>query len=683
MPIEVLPSAAGRAAAENLSEFVRRARNDITAFGRDLDFDAPVWNVTAASVKRLSTCMNDRLYFTTAEGGAQKSIKGRIPLSEPFGSFIKAVVRRRQEKRPKTASNHALVIRAGRYLHDVLDKRGHDPCQLVAADFHAAAARCRQRETPASQYRIGLSLADIAETMNRHGIAKLPIDFKNPFSRVDDGSRLGKEHERRRATKLPTEAALDALSRLANLVTEPADVVRMRCIELLVCGGWRINEVLALPIDCEVTEPAVQNGNPVLDANGRPIERYGIRYFAEKGFGPGIKWIPTAMVDVAKRAVADIRRHTGSARDVAVWLEANPGRAFLPPEFRSSDRDALVPLKDINRMLGMTALGAANNWAQTYGLRRIKVNQTMHVQLRDLEEALLSEQPSVKATGIPLKLSEYLFLIHDRFLRSDQHPNPCLIRVVSIGQIADFLGGRPGIRSVFERFGLAEPDGRPIKMTSHMLRHWLNTLMQQGGMGQHEIARWSGRKDIGQNGAYDHVSAVELAEKARHLMQAGRARGVLATMHEQLPPVDREKFRDAVFTTAHTTDLGMCANDWSLMPCPVHAGCGACSDAWIEKGNEKQCARAETLLDEQRWLLARAEQEAHEGAYGASNYVDHGRRMVEGLERIIAIHGDPSIPDGTLVQPNASMPSLYINRPLDDAAVIEPHEPGKMQDNAT
>jgi hypothetical protein len=71
------------------------------------------------------------------------------------------------------------------------------------------------------------------------------------------------------------------------------------------------------------------------------------------------------------------------------------------------------------------------------------------------------------------------------------------------------------------------------------------------------------------------------------------------------------------------------------------------------------------LLEEHEFLLRAAEHEAQEGTYGASNYVAHNRRMVDGLERIIAVHDDPAIPDGTLVQANPSSSSLYANRTLD------------------
>jgi hypothetical protein len=39
-----------------------------------------------------------------------------------------------------------------------------------------------------------------------------------------------------------------------------------------------------------------------------------------------------------------------------------------------------------------------------------------------------------------------------------------------------------------------------------------------------------------------------------------------------------------------------------------------------------------------------------DGTYGASNYLEHHRRMAAGYRRMLATHDDASIEDGTLVQ---------------------------------
>ncbi len=96
---------------------------------------------------------------------------------------------------------------------------------------------------------------ELAGWIDQYGIGRTRLDFQNPVRRpTGTEGRLDAEAKQRREEKLPTEASLDALAKLANSVTADVDILRIRVIELLVCGGWRINELLSLPADCEVEE---------------------------------------------------------------------------------------------------------------------------------------------------------------------------------------------------------------------------------------------------------------------------------------------------------------------------------------------------------------------------------------------------------------------------------------------
>jgi hypothetical protein len=54
--------------------------------------------------------------------------------------------------------------------------------------------------------------------------------------------------------------------------------------------------------------------------------------------------------------------------------------------------------------------------------------------------------------------------------------------------------------------------------------------------------------------------------------------------------------------------------------------------------------------------------------------------MVRGLEKILTVHNDASIPDGTLVQVNPSTPSRYHEKPLVGVAAGGPTEEIKRVD---
>ena len=208
------------------------------------------------------------------------------------------------------------------------------------------------------------------------------------------------------------------------------------------------------------------------------------------------------------------------------------------------------------------------------------------------------------------------------------------------------------------------PDGSPIRMNSHMFRHWLNTLAQAGGLDQALVARWSGRDDIGQNADYDHLSGIELAHRFRSMMGEGRVIGPLANLHTAKQPADRARFRETVLATAHVTEIGMCDLDWITSTCPEFHACQTCEFCLVVKGDTAARMRTAELRDETAWLLDRTIEEVDDGTIGASNHAASQRRTIEALDRILAIHDDPDIPHGTLVQPNATSPNHFGGPPL-------------------
>lgn len=642
-----LPSARHGASRDNLARFIERARTEVAAFGADLDFDAVAWETRRHVTVRPSKSPPPRLWFTAnpARLGTHHSAE---PMPEPFGSFAKAVIRLRQEFKPTKTS--PVMLRALRYLCRATTERGVDPTLMTALDFQRAIALCREVEKHESAYRVGTMLASLAEMLNDEGLTAVRITFKNPVSRPEDGLKFGGKAERRRAQKLPSEETLQALGEISNRLTQDSDILRMRVVELLSCGGWRINEALTLPADCEVWDEPTKNGQPILDSQGQPVRRYGIRYFAEKTGRPDVKWIPSAMVDVARRAIADIRRITEPFRESARWMHENPGRARLPGKWHELPEDAVIPAPEVALMFGChpgAGMVLLNNWkVPTFrqGPKRRFVRRS------DLEAAILREQRADMVPDLSLPKHEYLMLMPRNWSHARRGVLESIVVHVHENAIFDFITGSPGTASVFQRFGFLDTDGTPLRMTSHQLRHWLNTLAQEGGMPQLQLARWSGRTEVSQNAAYNHVSAVALAEKARETLSAGRVVGPIQEAHDRLPPLRREDWARAVFATAHITDIGLCANDWSMLPCQAHGACAGCAEHLVIRGDAAQSARARAMLDDHERLLTTAEAEAADGTYGASNYVAHHRKMVDALRAILAVHDDGTIPTGTLVQ---------------------------------
>jgi hypothetical protein len=219
--------------------------------------------------------------------------------------------------------------------------------------------------------------------------------------------------------------------------------------------------------------------------------------------------------------------------------------------------------------------------------------------------------------------------------------------------------GPPGPRKkprTGKRMDIRDAAGNAYAVRSHELRHFLNNAAQEGRLSQLDIARWSGRKQVGENSTYDHTGGIPLARSMRELLKTDAMRGPIADTFEKLPAVERQSFLKSRLSTVHMTDIGACVQDWSLAPCPNHGSCAGCGDHLVIKGDAKQRKRAEMLLKDYEPMVAAAENEVQEGTYGASNWVEHNRKLVDGLKRVIEVHDDASIPDGTPVQatPDAS-----------------------------
>lgn len=647
MTIHVLPSARLRDAEENLKAFVAKGRAS-TAFGK-VEWEQPVWNgLILIKKKRSFTPQSHRgrsLHFLTGQGG-ERGAEGSRPLNRPFADFVKALLRLREETSPQHIEIHRFTLQACRLLHDELECDDHNPCLLTPRHFDAAAKAAMEARTETAAYGIGKHLALVARWLDEYGISRVRLNWKNKIPRPSSDERFGKAAEENRSRKLPSAAALDALPKIAQLVDGETDILLMRVIELLVCGGWRINELLSIPENCEVEDRVYEDRQPKLDPNGQPMSAYGIRYFAEKNFGPTIKWIPTPMVDVAKRAIRDIRRITDPVRKDAIWMAENPGRVNVPG-LDAGDPDERIIMAALCEMLGLGET-SGSSWCAGAGVPTFKENRNRYAKRGDICVGIRSKTPIVPES-YPVRLEEHMFLIRNNFTRDRARTVRGTVRLLTLGMVSHFLSGHLDKPSVFQKYGFTEPDGGPIRMNTHQFRHWLNTLAQEGGMSQELIARWSGRKDIGQNAAYDHVSGRKLAEKVRKMVDRGEMKGRIAEVADRLPPADRQAFLDAQIASAHVTDIGLCVHDWSLAPCPTHGDCTNCNEHMIDKGNEVQRVEAEKRLVEVDRMLAVAESEMAAGSYGASRWAEAHRRQRDGLKAIVAIHDDPEVANGTLV----------------------------------
>lgn len=159
------------------------------------------------------------------------------------------------------------------------------------------------------------------------------------------------------------------------------------------------------------------------------------------------------------------------------------------------------------------------------------------------------------------------------------------VQLRGLRAIANALTTHDGQPSIFTRFGYAEDDGTPINMNTHSLRHYLNMLAQMGGMSDVEIAIFSGRKDVAQNRAYDHMTSDEVQAPVSQAIASGFMANLVDKPSKHI--ILRSRFSGRV-PQPPTTAFGWCVHDFASEPCPMYRDCINCEEQECVKGRSRR-----------------------------------------------------------------------------------------------
>lgn len=645
---------------EILFDFINMAKNDLEIFGKDLLFDSNIWDITETNPGKQNTRQN--IIFSNLECSKEFNkftIDNLTPLKEPFLSFAKAYLRYKQGMEP--VKSLIPLITSMRLLEQALIEMTQtaNPVNITTDVLNRAIAIGKENFTDAVVYRQGAFLQKVAQFISEKRISKIPIDWKNSAKRPNDAQRVGKKADDRRNEKMPSKRALEALPEIFFKATEPKDILITSIIAILFGAPNRIGEVLLLQEYCEVIQKS---------SDGK--EQYGLRWYPEKGAEPMVKWIIPSMVDVVKKAINQIREQTKEARKVSKWYETNPKSLYLVEELEYLRLKKTITSKEASLILfGIEDSRSIVSFYKTlgvkYNIENIKDDgykrgprRRALVLFDDFEKAIINLLPKDfpyinKEKGF--KYSETLLI---QRLYEYNYQKSTFLPVIDgfhIGFINDTLGGREGFikSSIFEKFGYKEPDGSTIKVTTHQFRHYLNTLAQKGGASQLDIAKWSGRKEINQNRAYDHVTADEM------LLLVKNAVGNEDMLMSQLSNIEgikkkvvisRDEYAQLKVRTAHKTDFGVCIHDFSMMPCQLHMDCLNCTEQVCIKGDKNSNERIRQRKIEVEEALEIAKKAQEEGHVGAHRWIKHQSIELEKLKQLCDIFDNDNVKDGTLIQ---------------------------------
>lgn len=635
----------------NLAKFIAYCRNDLTAFGPDIDFDADEWDVTDYYSKqghRNSKVGGITIHFT------QRKKAGATPFCSQLSSFAKAYVR--SQLPGHNSASFTRAIAAFRALDTAMRENNILSLSDADASVFNKASQVLQIEK-SDDSGAGAVLGKIARFLDEKDFVYAPLhNWRHIKARKDSTGRVGPEFERRRQKNLPSQEVLDALPQAFCLATEPRDVLITSVAAILCSAPERVNEVMVLAEACE-TEQSGSDGKKYL----------GLRWAGSKGAIDHIKWILPGMADVVRVALERIRTITEPAREMARWYEQNPQKLFLPAEFEHLRQKEILTLDEVGALMNLAPdKRSVRQWIKPTGIPYVYIPcvtptngriQIQAVRFADFERYTVRTLPAgfpIYDSARELKYSESLLVVPFGLFRNRKDQSHCMFEVIKYHHIGCALGQnqKAGSKTVFQRVGI-DPD-RQLAMRSHQFRHWLNTLAQGANLSQLDIAKWSGRSNVQQNAAYDNVSSEEIVTQIRAALgDHAKAIGSLAEIPKNLP-VTRDEFAAMTVPTAHVTLYGFCIHDFTALPCEMFRKCLDCREHVCIKGAVQKTERVRDALNAARNVLATAKQAVADEVYGATDWVSTHEATVERLEQLLAILTDPNIVDGAVVQLRAS-----------------------------
>jgi hypothetical protein len=661
-------------AQANLRRFINLCRNELTVFGADLPFDENVWDISDF-VHVKGKAGRRRLVFSILPPGR---LDQGVAFKEPYLSFAKAYMRHEFAIRRKWFIE--IGINALRALYRAMTDQGGavTPTDIRGETLNRAVqmldgvGHCRANQ-------IALELEKLAAFLVGNHLVTAPLEWKSPIKKpgMSHAARVGRDFDELRARMLPSPEALAALAHIFRDATKPGDVLVSSIMAILCAAPSRIGEVFLLSADCEV----IQN-----DSNGTAV--YGLRWHPEKGAPPQTKPIITSMVDVVREALNKIRALTKPARTVSAWYERHPTELFLPASLEYLREKRTLCTEELAQIVFATPTTqeAIWHWVHRHNVKRsipAKGGSGADYAFAQVEAAVLKMLPR----GFPfvneeigLKYSDAL-LCHQRGLRNSTTATfRGAVELIGINDVLRLISAQKEKVSIFERFGYVEQDGSPIRMRTHQLRHYLNTLAQAGGLSQVDVAVWSGRADIHQNGVYDHVSDWDALAILDENTRDDRHVPVTLASRRKAALIKRDEFERLQVQTAHTTEFGFCVHDFAMLPCQLHMDCLNCDEHLCLKGDKVRNENLRRWRDETKALLESSNVAESDGIEGADRWTQHQTRTLTRVEQIIEVYEDQAVPDGAVIQPAWASVASWIEQGREERRLLERMHPDGVEE---
>lgn len=462
---------------------------------------------------------------------------------------------------------------------------------------------------------------------------KNPIRFKQDYF-LDDKEKHNK--------KIPNEEIIYIFADIfSQELTDKRDIFTTSVVALLMSAPSRISEVLSLSIDCVFTN-TTQKGN----------EKWGLRFWAGKGYGGDIKWIPSVMAPVTQKAIDRVRRLTNKPRMFAKLMELNFEAFHKQTKFSRYSESELLTTVQVCEVLLNESISEKEGIKL---LKRLSIKSHDNIySLRTLWQELQSRLPE----GFPwynkkknIKFSDLLFLFFKDSLHLNKSDNIIELYTPHTSSFYSDTYYQEKRKNIFERHEYQNGNKQSFHFHSHQIRHLLNTIAQRKGMTEYEVAKWSGRASIKQNRVYNHVSEEEIIEKFESLKRSSTN----YTVSENITvrnPVSRESFLSVSHGAVHKTEFGYCIHDYAISPCEKFRDCLNCSEQICIKGSLDSLTRLKERLSETNELIETTRKYTNENdrQIDKDRWLNFHLKIKERLQELISILESKEIPEGSFVR---------------------------------
>lgn len=635
-------------AKKNLAEYIATAKQGFPFEG--INWSQTSWDITLFTPKRGQAKKRCIVHF--------KTIKDRyttnIPLHPNFIDFAKALFSTIMSI--KMLSSPDRIVSALRYMEKALIDQSIEPCITNLTNDILDGLAIQVEQDLKKPWDVLNTVQKIVKVIENKRLSIEPLCWVNPipFGNPPRNDRTSQEHDK--TIKLPNIQAICELGAIHNESIAINDKVTTCFVALAMFAPSRSCEVLTLPVDC-VTSGESREG-PVM----------GIAWHPAKGGLPLTKYAASEESEtLALDAIEYLTKLGKTARIAAKWYRENPGKLYLPQPFEHL-RNQPLTLREASQIIGRerdvtsrSALGYGLKPTYTFTTDPTRVwrkfgTLTPLYSFEGLEKWVVScLPPTFPLLDQETKLywDDGLFVLPRNCLR----PRAAIIYNVpdtfSSTSFNKQMGGSD--RSIFMRNNKHDSEGNPYKVTTHQIRHMLDTLAESKYLSQELIAFWSGRKSAAQNEWYNHLSQESYIEAYVKLGEEGPDLEVRGPLLEKAAAVARNNlisYEEAMkieLGSIQATEYGLCRHQFSLTPCPKDKNCSGCGEFAFMKGDAKSRKSASVQLTIFINAVSQCKKGVSENSPGAARWLAFNQEKLARWQMIMNIHNDEGIPDGSLI----------------------------------